>query len=84
MRHTCKPGHELPQWLLDLKDNASTTCGEQRDVAAKLDRVAQSLLVVQQHRYAVDLLGTKPDSVQPRSKSPVSSLSNELFQRASA
>jgi len=52
--------HQLPQRLLDFQDHMRGAFGHKRRVTAELDRIAKTLLGVEQNGLAGDLVRSKP------------------------
>ena len=64
LRGAGETAHQRVKRLLDLKDDAGAARRNQRCVAAKLNRIAKSLLGVQQHRLACDVILTQPQRLR--------------------
>jgi hypothetical protein len=53
-------GHKLLQRSFDLQNHACTASGDERYIAAELDRIAKSLLAMQQDGLAINRIAAEP------------------------
>src|ERR1700688_332470 len=64
LRRAGKIAHERVQRLLDLKNHLRAARGDQRHIAAELNRIAQSLFAMEQDCLAGDRLPAKPERLR--------------------
>src|ERR1700753_2162463 len=67
IRNTRDAGQQLLERRVNLEDHPCSALCQQRDIAAKLDRIAQSFLVMQQQALAGDRLLSQPQRLVPAS-----------------
>jgi len=63
-RRAGKTGQKLLQRRLDLDNNACPARGDQRGIAAELNRVTKPLLAMKQDRLAGDIIRSEPERLR--------------------